>query len=276
MGKFDGKVALVTGAGRMRGIGRYAALAFAKEGAAVTVTGTGRDPATFPSDERDAGWRDVDSVAHEINERFGRGPAKIGMHLVLDVTDPVQVQAAVDRTVAEFGRVDFLVNNASASRMAAWAAFEDLTPEAWRHVMDVKVTGAFLCTQAVTKQLLRQSGGGSIVNVISVEAKISRATDLAYATASGALYTFTKKAGRALAPDGIRVNAISPGTTDTARNDSLYGYPRTQDWDDRLQTIPLGRAGTPEEMGNFAAWLCSKEAEFIVGQCIEIDGGQSA
>ncbi len=276
MGKFDGKVALITGAGRMRGIGRYAALAFAKEGASVVVTGTGRDPSTFPDDEREVGWRDVDSVAQEINERFGRGADKIGMPLLLDVSDPAQVQDAVDRTVAEFGRVDFLVNNASASRLAAWAAFEDLTLEAWRHVMDVKVTGAFLCTQAVTKELLRQGGGGSIVNVISVEAKISRATDLAYATASGALYTFTKKAGRALAPHGIRVNGISPGTTDTARNDTLYGYPRTQDWDDRLETIPLGRAGTPEEMGNFAAWLCSKEAEFIVGQCIEIDGGQSA
>ena len=276
MGKFEGKVAMVTGAGRMRGIGRYAALAFAREGAAVVVTGTGRDPSSFPDDEREVGWQDVDSVAQEINERFGRGPDKIGMPLVVDVSDPAQVQDAVNRTVAEFGRVDFLVNNASASRMAAWAAFEDLTPEAWRHVMDVKVTGAFLCTQAVTKELLRQGSGGSIVNVISVEAKISRATDLAYATASGALYTFTKKAGRALAPHGIRVNGISPGTTDTARNDTLYGYPRSQDWDDRLQSIPLGRAGTPEEMGNFAAWLCSKEAEFIVGQCIEIDGGQSA
>jgi len=272
MGKFDGKVALVTGAGRMRGIGRHAALAFAKEGAAVTVTGTGRDPSTFPDDERDAGWCDVESVAQEIVKNLGVG----ALPRVLYVTDPAQVQDAVDRTVAEFGRVDFLVNNASASRMAAWAEFVDLTPEAWRHVMDVKVTGAFLCTQAVTKELLRQGGGGSIVNVISVEAKISRATDLAYATASGALYTFTKKAGRALAPHGIRVNAISPGTTDTARNDTLYGYPRTQVWDDRLESIPLGRAGTPEEMGNFAAWLCSKEAEFIVGQCIEIDGGQAA
>ena len=272
MGKFDGKVALVTGAGRMRGIGRYAALAFASEGAAVTVTGTGRDPSTFPDDEREAGWQDVDSVAQEIVQDHKGG----ALPLVLNVSDPSQVQEAVDRTVAEFGRVDFLVNNASASRMAAWAGFEELTPEAWRHVMDVKVTGAFLCTQAVTKALLRQGGGGSIVNVISVEAKIGRATDLAYATASGALYTFTKKAGRALAPHGIRVNGISPGTTDSARNDSLYGFPRSQMWEERLQTIPLGRAGTPEEMGNFAAWLCSKEAEFIVGQCIEIDGGQTA
>ena len=169
MGKFDGKVALVTGAGRLRGIGRYAALAFAKEGAAVAVTGTGRDPSTFPEDEREVGWQDVDSVAQEIRDDLGVG----ALPLVVDVSDPAQVQDAVDRTVREFGRVDFLVNNASASRMAAWAEFEDLTPEAWRHVMDVKVTGAFFCTQAVTKALLHQGGGGSIVNVISVEAEPS-------------------------------------------------------------------------------------------------------
>ena len=169
MGKFDGKVALVTGAGRLRGIGRYAALAFAKEGVAVAVTRTGRDPSTFPEDEREVGWQDVDSVAQEIRDDLGVG----ALPLVVDVSDPAQVQDAVDRTVREFGRVDFLVNNASASRMAAWAEFEDLTPEAWRHVMDVKVTGAFFCTQAVTKALLHQGGGGSIVNVISVEAEPS-------------------------------------------------------------------------------------------------------
>ena len=86
MGKFDGKVALVTGAGRMRGIGRYAALAFAKEGASVTVTGTGRDPSTFPDDEREAGWLDVDSVAQEIVKNHGVG----ALPLVLDVSDPAE------------------------------------------------------------------------------------------------------------------------------------------------------------------------------------------
>ena len=271
MGKFDGKVAMVTGAGRMRGIGRSAALAFAREGANVAVTGTGRDPSTFPEDEREAGWKDVESVAQEALDLGVKG-----LPLVVDVSNESQVQDAVDRTVRDFGRIDFLVNNASAPRLAAWAPINELTEEAWRGVFDVKVVGAFLCTKAVTDVFLRQGDGGSIVNVISVEAKISRANDLAYATASGALYTFTQKAGRALAPLGIRVNGISPGTTNTARNDLMYGYPRNQDWDDRLQSIPMGRAGTPEEMGNFIAWLCTKDAEFIVGQCIEIDGGQSA
>ena len=271
MGHFDGKVALITGAGRFRGIGRAAALAFAREGADVAVTGTGRDPAAFPEDERDLGWRDVESVAQEI-EGLGRR----ALSLVVDVTDANQVQAAVDRTVAELGRLDVLVNNASAPRTAAWAPIHELSDEAWRAVLDTKVTAAFFCTRAAVKVFLDQGDGGSIVNVISVEAKIGRANDLAYATASGALYTFTRKAGRALAPLGIRVNGISPGTTDTARNDTLYGYPRSPEWEDRLRSIPSGRAGTPEEMGNFIAWLCSKDAEFIVGQCIEIDGGQAA
>ena len=271
MGQFEGKVAIITGAGRMRGIGRWAALAFASEGADVVVTSTGRQPHTFPSDEQEAGWRDVESVADEIRA-MGRG----ALPLTVDVANAEQVRDMVDRAVGEFGRLDFLVNNAGAPRLVAWAPLVELDAEAWRQVLDVKLTGAFLCTKAVAQVLMRQGQGGSVVNVISVEAKISRENDLAYATASGALYTFTARAGRALAPHGIRVNAVSPGTTDTSRNDPLYGFPRSQQWEERIRSIPLGRAATPEEIGHFIGWLCTKEAEFIVGQCIDMDGGQAA
>ncbi len=211
MGKLDGKVALVTGAGRMRGIGRSAALAFAREGADVTVTG--RDPDTFPHDEKAAGWQDIDGVAAEI-VAMGRS----ALPLVVDVTKEAQVQEAVERTVARFGRIDFLVNNASAPRMAAWAPLDELTEDAWHHVMDIKVTGAFLCTKAVVQALLRQAQGGSIVNVISVEAKISRANDLAYATASGALATFTHKAGKALVLQRRFLKLVSFGAEIASRN----------------------------------------------------------
>ena len=116
-------------------------------------------------------------------------------------------------------------------------------------MLDIKLTGTFLCTRAVANVLMEQGKPGSIVNVISVEAKISRENDIAYATASGALYTFTAKTGRALAPHGIRVNAVSPGTTDTARNDALYGFPRSDYWRERTSAIPLGRAGQPRRDG---------------------------
>jgi len=109
-----------------------------------------------------------------------------------------------------------------------------LTEGAWHTVIGIKVTGAFSCTKAIVQAFLRHGQGGSIVNVISVEAKISRANDLAYATGNGALATFIQKGGKALAPHGIRVNGLSPGTSDTSRNDILYGYPRTSVWDQRL------------------------------------------
>jgi 3-oxoacyl-[acyl-carrier protein] reductase/meso-butanediol dehydrogenase/(S,S)-butanediol dehydrogenase/diacetyl reductase len=271
MGKFDGKVALITGAGRMRGIGHGAAIAFAREGAHVTITGTGRDPRSFPPDERAAGWRDIETVAQEVRDL---GPG--ALPLVADVTNAGQVQAMVDRTLAEFGRIDFLVNNASAPRLGAFGPLVDLSEEAWRKEIDVKVTGTFLCTQAVAQVLMRQGQGGSIVNLGSIVARIGRPNDVAYATACGAVDTFTMRAGKALAPHGIRVNAVNPGTTDTARNDPQYGYPRNQSWTERMEAVPLGRAAQPEEIGDFIAWLCSKEAEFIVGQCIYMDGGLTA
>ena len=177
MGHFDGKVAIVTGAGRMRGIGRSAALAFAEEGADVVVTGTGRDPSTFPVDEQAANWRDVESVAEEIQQMGRRALA-----VTVDVANAHQVDDMVQRAVNELGGADILVNNASAPRLAAWAPLNELTEEAWRGVLDIKLTGTFLCTRAVTNVLMQQGKPGSIVNVISVEAKISRENDIAYAT----------------------------------------------------------------------------------------------
>ena len=271
MGDFDGKVAIVTGAGRMQSIGRLTALAFAQCGADVVVTGTGRDSSTFPPDEQAAVRRDVESVADEV-----RALGRRALPLTVAVSNGTQVQQMVDQSVETLGRIDFLVNNAGSPRTLGFMPIAELSEEVWRRVIDVKLTGSFLCTEAVLRILLAQGQGGSVVNISSVEAKLTAVNTCAYATASGALYPFTAIVAKEVAPPhGIRVNCVSPGTTDTSRNDSLYGYPRGERWAQRVKSIRLRRAGKPDEIGNFIAWLCSEEAEFIVGQCIEIDGGQS-
>ena len=166
MAELEGKVAFITGAGRLRGIGRAAAIALARLGADIVITGTGRDPASFPEDEKAIGWRDVESVAEQV-----RAQGRRALPLVFDVTDAAQVEAAVARTVEELGRVDILVNNAAVARGEDRTAVELLEPDVFQRVVDVKVRGTFLCTQAVIKRLYAQGEGGKIVNISSVAGK---------------------------------------------------------------------------------------------------------
>ena len=165
MGELDGKVAIVTGAGRLRGIGRAAAVGLAKLGADVVVTGTGRDPSRYPEDEKQAGWRDIDSTAEQVEAQGARA-----LPLVVDVMDRGQVQMMVDRTLEEFGRLDILMNNAASARgpdrvlmnNAAYARGPDrvsileLDPDIFQRVIDVKVTGSYLCTAAAIRPMIDQ------------------------------------------------------------------------------------------------------------------------
>ena len=141
MGELDGKVAIVTGAGRLRGIGRAAAVALAALGADVAITGTGRDPATFPDDERAIGWRDVESVADQIREQGRRA-----LPLTVDASNLEATQSMVDQTVEAFGRVDILINNAAFARGPDRVPLGELDPEIFRRVMDIKVTGTYFAT----------------------------------------------------------------------------------------------------------------------------------
>src|SRR5689334_405101 len=131
----EGKVAVVTGAGRMRSIGRPIAVAFADAGCDVVITGTGRPPERYPEHEQAVGWRDIESVADEIRERGRRV-----LPLVSDVSDLGAVQSLADRVMAEFGRVDFLVNNAAAARGDDRVPVVDLDPALWRQVIDIGLT----------------------------------------------------------------------------------------------------------------------------------------
>ena len=159
MGALDGKVAVVTGAGRMRSIGRPIAVELAKAGCDVVVTGSGRPPESYPEDERAAGWRDIESVAEEIEAQGRRALA-----LVNDVTDADAVDALAGRVMAEFGRVDIVVNNAGAARGEDRVAVVDVDLDVWRHVIDVNLHGAFYMSRSFGRRLIEQGDGGSITN----------------------------------------------------------------------------------------------------------------
>ena len=265
MGHLDGTVAVVTGAGRLRGIGRASAVALAQEGADVVVTGTGRDPARFPEDERAAGWRDVDSTADQV-----RAEGRRSLPLQCDVTDAHQVQAAVDRTLEEFGRVDILVNNAAFARGPDRVPVVEMDETIFRRVLDVKVAGSFLFSRAVARVLIPQGHGGTIVNLSSVAGRRGNANASAYSAANFAIHGFTQALAHELAPHNIRVNAVCPGITDTFRMDDLG---RSDRWEATVARIPLQRPCTDEDIGRVVTWLCTPTASLITGQHINIDGG---
>ena len=267
MGELDGKVAIVTGAGRLRGIGRAAALAFARLGSDVVVTGTGRNPETFPLDEKDIGWRDVESVADLI-----RAEGQRAMPLVVDVTNRTQVEGLIEKTLEEFGRVDILVNNAAYRVGEDRVPIVDLDPDVFRQVVDIKVTGTYLCTKAAIRPMIEQGEGGKIVNISSTAGKRGSANTLAYNAANFAVVGMTQSMAQELGRYGINVNCVCPGLVTTNRGDMLLE--RTGGtWQEESANTPIGRNGTDEELGGFVAYLCTEGASWIHGQAINHNGG---
>ena len=265
MGELTGRVAIVTGAGRLRGIGRASAVRLAELGADVVVTGTGRDPATFPDDEKAAGWRDIDSTAEQV-----RSAGERALPLVVNVTNEAQVQSMIDQTIAEFGRIDILVNNAAAPIGRDRAPIVDVPPDVFGRVMDVKVTGTYLCTRAFLQANPGNGEGGKIVNISSTAGKRGLANTLAYNAANFAIVGMTQSMARELGPLNINVNCVCPGATETARMDELERDGRMARIE---QDTPIGRNGTDEEVGALVAYLCTEAASWITGQSININGG---
>ena len=161
------KVAVVTGAGRMRSIGRPIAVELARAGCDIVLTGTGRSPDRYPDDEKAAGWRDIESVAEEV-----RALGRTAITAVSDVADLDAVDALARRTVDELGRVDIVVNNAGAARGADRVPVIDLDPALWRTVIDVNLTGSFLMSKVFGRLLVESGNGGSIVNISSIAGKV--------------------------------------------------------------------------------------------------------
>ena len=261
-----GKVAVVTGAGRMRSIGRPIAVELARAGCDVVLTGTGRSPDRYPDDEQAAGWRDIDSVADEV-----RALGRRALAVVSDVADAAAVDALAGATLAEFGRVDIVVNNAGAARGADRVPVIDLDYDVWRNVIDVNLHGTFLMSRAFGRAIVAQGRGGSIVNISSIGGKMMAACTAAYAASKAGIHALTCAMSAELGADRVRVNAVCPGIIDTYRMDDVG---RGERWEQLLAaSVPLGRAGSGEDIANMVVFLCSDQGSWISGQLYTVDGG---
>ena len=250
-GNFAGKVAFVTGAAS--GIGRAAALAFAREGASVVA-----------ADMSEQGNQDT---ARLIEEHGGRALA-----VRCDVTRAEDVEAALAKTVAEFGRLDFAFNNAGIEpRKPAPTAEYEL--EEWDRIFATNLRGVFLCMKYEIPLILKQ-GGGAIVNTSSGAGVIGIKGSPAYTAAKHGVIGLTRAAALDYAAQNLRVNAICPGYIDTPMMGRFTGG-TTEGRAKVVAEEPVGRMGKPEEIAAAVVWLCSDVAGFVIGHALVIDGGQT-
>jgi NAD(P)-dependent dehydrogenase (short-subunit alcohol dehydrogenase family) len=249
--RLRGKVALVTGAGQ--GIGLACARALAREGASVMLA------------ERDeaAGTAAAMSLSEEKHQ---------AAFVRCDVSRKAEMDAAVAEAVKAYGRLDILVANAGIVHAAE---FLDLEEADFDRVLAVNLKGVFLAGQAAARQMVKQGSGGAIVNMSSVNAILAIPNQVPYVVSKGGINQLTKVMAMSLAPHGIRVNAIGPGTilTELAKTAVLGNREAERKI---LSRTPMGRMGEPEEVASVAVFLASDEASYLTGQTIYPDGGRLA
>jgi 3-oxoacyl-[acyl-carrier protein] reductase len=243
--EFNGKVAMITGAAQ--GIGFELASKLYKSGASVWIADINETGANIARSEID-----IEDLS------------KVGSCWI-DVCDRRSVQDAVDTCVDTFGKVDILINNAGIVRRDK---VEDMAIEMWNEVLDINLTGSFLCSQAVIP-FMKEIGGGVILNVSSVSARVPGIGLSAYCCAKAANEMFTKILAAEVAPYGIRVNAYAPGVTKTAMTQKLI----EERGEDKLNQIALQRFGEVNDIAELALFLCSDRSSWITGETIHIDGG---
>ncbi|PYN04989.1 MAG: short-chain dehydrogenase [Candidatus Rokuibacteriota bacterium] len=275
MGEFDGKIVLVTGCGRVRGMGRAIALAFARAGADVVATdiaaGGTRNENEEGLEEIRLGWKGLDSLAGEI-QGFGRSV----LTLVGDVSRAADAEQFVAEALARFGRVDVLVNNAAAPHGADRRLLWEVPEEAWDLVLDVNLKGTFLMSRAVIPHMLSRRAG-RIINMASVSGKRGTARRGAYTASKFGVIGLTQAMAQELAALGITVNAICPGSVDTSRRESTSRRERALAERDPSAPVlglpPTGRIARPDDIARLALFFASEQCDHITGQAWNVDGG---
>ena len=244
------RVVLITGAGQ--GIGRELAWQFAAAGATAVIA--------------DVNTTNAKAVAAEIEAEGCKA-----MPISVDVSDEESVASMASSALAEFGRIDVLINNASLFSSLAKRPFEQIQLAEWRRVMDVNITGVFLCARAVTEAMKRQ-GFGRIINISSDSVHRGTKNYLHYVTSKSALIGMSNSLARELGPHGITVNCIRPGTVETEVEERIASLtPEVRQRNIDLQCIP--RTIVPSDLAGLAMFLCTPAASFVTGQTIACDGG---
>ncbi len=279
MAGLEGKVALVTGAGGMRGVGRATALKLAANGADLVISDVRREVEDLPPAEVRMEWNSIQSVADEVRE-LGRQC----LPLYADLGSSDQIQEMVSDAVAHFGHIDILVNNARAIIGRDKVPVTELEEEVWHHFLDINTTAVFLCTKFAGREMVRQGNGGRIINIASNASKQASATGAAYSSSKFAVLGLTQASAMDLAPHGITVNSVCPGPINT---DRMSYWERSQAQDRGItqeefraqivqqagESTPLGRIAESEDVANMVAFLASEEANFITGQAYNVNGG---
>jgi 3-oxoacyl-[acyl-carrier protein] reductase len=245
--RLKGKVAIVTGSAK--GIGRAIALEFAKEGASVIVN-----------------YSKSETAAEELAKKIGSKAIAVKA----DVSNKEDAEKLIRDAIKKFGRLDILVNNAGHSSDSAWfAKLDDIDDSLWYSALDIDLKGTFLCSRAASRIMLKQ-GSGKIVNISSIPALVGDEKGLVYTIAKAGVLGLTKALARMLVPK-VQVNAMVLGSIKTGWIDWLD----KKELDGIMSAIPLKRLGKPEDVAKLAVFLASSDSDFITGQSVVIDGGET-
>ena len=279
MAGLEGKVALVTGAGGMRGVGRATVVKLAGLGADLALSDVHRETEDLPPAEVRTSWRGIDAVCEEV-EAEGRGAFPV----YCDLGDSSQIERMVDQVMGHYGRIDILVNNARAIIGRDKVPVTELEQEVWEHFLRINTTAPYLLTKEVGRRMIEAGNGGRIINIASNASKQASATGAAYSASKFAVLGLTQASALDLAPYGITVNAVCPGPINT---DRMSYWERDQAAERGIsqeefrgqivqagaQASPLGRIAEPQDVANMVAFLASDEASFVTGQAYNVNGG---